>query len=79
MLKINVLPGTPDDSFYSWADSLAASALYAVGSYFLRPLFFLYPSGDHSLDPSRLAEDGLGDNNLMADSPDDFGAYYILC
>jgi hypothetical protein len=46
-------------------------------------LFFLYPLGDHSSDPSRLAEDSLGDNifvatDLGANSPNDFEASYFM-
>ncbi len=49
-----------------------------MDSYFLGPLFFLYSPGDHSPDPFDLADDGLRDNNLVADSPDDFEACYLL-
>jgi hypothetical protein len=54
-----------------------------MGFCFLDPLLFLCHLRDHSPDPFRLAEDGLGDNNpvaadLRADSPDDFGAGYFL-
>jgi hypothetical protein len=65
----------------SRADTDVASALYVVGFCFLGLLFFLCHLGDHSLDASRLAEDGLGDSNhvaadLGADSPDDSEACY---
>lgn len=51
--------------------------------YFLGPLYFLYSLGNLSPDPSRLAEDDLGDNNhvaidLAADSPKDSEANYFL-
>jgi hypothetical protein len=54
-----------------------------VGFCFLGPLFFLCHLGDHSPNPFRLAEDGLGDNNPLAadlgvDSPDDSEACYSL-
>jgi len=54
-----------------------------VGFCFLGPLVFLGHLGEHSLDASRLAEDGLGDSNpvaadLRADSPDDSKACYFL-
>jgi hypothetical protein len=54
-----------------------------VGSYFLGPLFFLNSPGDHSLDLSRIAEDGLGDNNHVAadlgvDSPNNSRACYFF-
>jgi hypothetical protein len=67
----------------SWADFVVASALYAVGFCFLGLLFFLCHLGDHSLDASRLAEDGLGDSNSVAadlgtDSLDDSEACYLL-
>jgi hypothetical protein len=67
----------------SRADTTVALALYAVGFCFLGLLFFLCHLGDHSLDASRLAEDGLGDSNpvaddLGADSPDDSEACYFL-
>jgi hypothetical protein len=60
----------------SRADFVVASALYAVGFCFLGLLFFLCHLEDHSLDASRLAEDGLRDSNpvaadLGADSPND--------
>jgi hypothetical protein len=67
----------------SRADTVVASALYAVSFCFFGPLFFLCHLGEHSLDASRLAEDGLGDSNpvaidLGADSPDDSEACYFL-
>jgi hypothetical protein len=67
----------------SQADTVVASALYAVGFCFLGLLFFLCHLGYHSLDASRLAEDGLGDSNpvaadLEADSLDDSEACYFL-
>lgn len=67
----------------SRADTAVALALYAVGFCFLGLLFFLCHLGDHSLDASRLAEDGLGDSNpvaadLGANSPDDSKAYYFF-
>jgi len=54
-----------------------------VGFYFFDPLFFLCHLGDHSPDPFRLADDDLGDSNLMAadlgaDSADDSEACYFL-
>jgi hypothetical protein len=54
-----------------------------VGFCFLGPLFFLCHLDDHSPNLFRLAEDGLGDNNLVAadlgaNSPNDFGACYFL-
>jgi hypothetical protein len=54
-----------------------------VGFCFLGPLFFLCHLGEHSLDASRLAEDGLGDSNpvaadLGADNLDDSEACYFL-
>jgi hypothetical protein len=63
-----------------------------MGSYFLGPFFFFFffffffnfiSSGDHFLDPSHLAEDGLRDNNpvdanLGADSLDDSESCYFL-
>jgi hypothetical protein len=67
----------------SRADSAVTSALYVVGFWFLGLLFFLCHLGDHSLDASRLAEDGFRDSNpvaadLGADSPDDSEACYFL-
>jgi hypothetical protein len=53
------------------------------GLLFLSPLFFLCHLRDHSPDPFRLAEDGIGDSNPMAadlrvDSLDDSEACYFL-
>jgi hypothetical protein len=67
----------------SQADSAVVLALYAVGFCFLGLLFFLCHLGDHSLDASRLAEDGLGDSNPVAadlgtDSLNDSEACYFL-
>jgi len=67
----------------SRADSVVASALYAVGFCFLGLFFFLCHLGDHSPDAFHLAEDGLGDSNplaadLGADSFDDSKACYFL-
>jgi hypothetical protein len=67
----------------SRADTVVSSALYVVGFCFLGLLFFLCHLRDHSLDASRLAEDGLGDSNPVgadvgADSPNDFETCYFL-
>jgi hypothetical protein len=54
-----------------------------MGFYFLGPLFFIGHLGEHSLDASHLAEEGLGDSNPVAadlgsNSPDDSEACYFL-